>query len=203
MKITAIKQQIKDQGRVSIFIDEKYSFSLNLTELVNEKLKKNQELSETEVKRLKKISEDGKLKARTLNWLLIRPHSEREFKDYLKRKNADVELINSWLIEFRERKYLDDMAFAKWFSGNRARKNKSNRAIKSELFSKGIGREMINQVIEDEESGEDTRLKELIVKKQRSNRYQNDPLKLAKYLVSQGFNYFEVKKYLANKDPED
>lgn len=203
MKITAIKQQVKDPGRVSIFIDEKYSFSLNLIELVNEKLKKNQELTETEVKRLKKISEDGKLKARTLNWLLMRPHSEREFTDYLKRKYADIDLIEQWLIEFRDRKYLDDLAFAKWFSDNRARKNKSNRAIMSELFKKGISREVMNEAMELGSDNEETRLKELIAKKQRSSRYQNDPLKLAKYLTSQGFNYYLVKKYLAEREPEN
>lgn len=203
MKITAIKQQVKDIERVSVFVDDKYSFSLSLNELIQEKLKKYQEISETDVKRLKKLSEDGKLKVRALNWLLMRPHSEREFKDYLKRKNADKELIESWLVEFRDRKYLDDTAFAKWFGGNRARKNKSNRAIKSELYSKGIDREVIDQVIAGEESGEDTRLKELIIKKQKSSRYRNDPLKLAKYLVGQGFNYYEIKKYLASNEPEN
>jgi regulatory protein len=203
MKITAIKQQVKDPERVSIFIDEKYSFSLNLTELVNEKLKKNQELSEVEIKRLKKISEDGKLKARTLSWLLMRPHSEREFKDYLKRKKADADLVEQWLVEFRTRKYLDDQAFAKWFSDNRARKNKSNRAIVSELFKKGIDREVVAEVMEQGPDDEEARLKELIIKKQKSSRYNDDPLKLAKYLTTQGFNYYLVKKHLAEREPDN
>jgi hypothetical protein len=33
MKITAIKQQVKNPERVSVFIDEKYEFSLSLDEL--------------------------------------------------------------------------------------------------------------------------------------------------------------------------
>jgi regulatory protein len=203
MKITAIKQQVKDLERVSVFVDGQYSFSLSLNELINEKLKKDQEISEAEVKKLKKISEDGKLKARALNWLLMRPHSEREFKDYLKRKKADIDLIEQWLVEFRDRKYLDDTAFAKWFSDNRVRKNKSNRAIMSELFKKGISREAINEVMEQGPDNEESRLKELIEKKQKSSRYQNDSLKLAKYLTSQGFSYYLVKKHLVNNEPED
>jgi len=100
MKITSIKQQVKDPERVSIFVDGKYSFSLNLSELVSQKLKNNQELSEADIKRLRKISEDGKLKARALNWLLMRPHSEREFRDYLKRKKAEPDLIRTGPMSF-------------------------------------------------------------------------------------------------------
>ena len=203
MKITAIKQQVKNPERVSIFVDELYSFSLSLSELVDQKLKKGLELSDADIKRLKKLSEDGKLKLKTLNWLLMRPHSEREFKDYLKRKKADSELIESWTLEFRRRSYLDDEAFAKWFSENRQRKNKSNRSIKSELFSKGVDREVINAVLDNEEISEQERLKELIDKKQKASRYKDDPLKLAKYLVGQGFNYYLVKEYLAKDKVED
>jgi regulatory protein len=203
MKITAIKQQVKDQERVSIFVDGKYSFSLSLGELVKEKLKNNQELSEPDIKRLKKISEDGKMRARALNWVLMRPHSQREFKDYLKRKKAEPELVESLCQEFIERKYLDDSAFAKWFSENRARKNKSDRAIRSELFSKGVDREVIDQVLGAEEKEEASRLKELIAKKRNSARYKNDSEKLARYLVQQGFSWGLVKENLLNTRPED
>lgn len=203
MKITSIKQQVKDAERVSIFVDEKYSFSLSLGELVSERLKKGLELTEADLKRLKKISEDGKLKSRTLNWLLMRPHSEREFKDYLKRKKADPELIEGMLTEFRDRKFLDDPAFAKWFTENRLRKNKSNRAIKAELFKKGVGREAVEQALNEGEQPEEDRLKELIAKKMKASRYKNDPMKLAKYLTSQGFNYYLVKEHLNKNAPED
>jgi regulatory protein len=203
MKITSIKQQVKDTERVSVFVDEKYSFSLSLGELVEQKLKKGQELSEGEVKRLKKVSEDGKLKARTLNWVLMRPHSEREFKDYLRRKKADKDLIENWTAEFRDRKYLDDKAFAVWFSENRARKNKSNRSIVSELFSKGINRELINEILGGEEKDELTRLRELIAKKKKAARYKNDTEKLARYLVQQGFSWSLVKEQLLASHPEE
>lgn len=203
MKITAIKQQIKDLQRVSIFVDEKYSFSLSLNELVDQKLKKNQELGESEIKQLKKISEDGKLKAKTLNWVLMRPHSEREFKDYLKRKKAEPDLIENWITEFRERRYLDDRAFAVWFSENRARKNKSNRAIKAELFTKGVSREVVEEVVAAGEIDELERLKELIKKKSGSSRYQAAPDKLIRFLLQKGFSWAMIKEHLHKDPPED
>ena len=46
MKITTIKQQVKNPERASIFVDGKYSFSLSLNELVAEKLKIGQEIDD-------------------------------------------------------------------------------------------------------------------------------------------------------------
>src|ERR1700704_4393920 len=94
MKITALKAQVKNPGRVSVFVDEKYSFSLSLDELVKHKLKRGDEFSPGDIKKFKKISDDGKLRARSLEWLLNRPHSEREFRDYLYRKKAEPEQID-------------------------------------------------------------------------------------------------------------
>ena len=61
MKITALKQQIKNPERVSFFIDAKYEFSLSLNELVKYKLKTGEELTAADVKKYKKISADGKI----------------------------------------------------------------------------------------------------------------------------------------------
>jgi len=198
MKITSIKQQIKNPGRVSIFVDDKYSFSLSLDELVKYKLKGGDELSAAEVKKFKKISADGKLRARSLEWLLNRLHSEREFRDYLYRKKAAAEQIDSLVAEFVEKGYLDNTKFARWFAELQAWRNKSNRQIRAELFKKGISRELVDEVLESEEGDEEQRLMALIKKKSGLSRYQKDPQKLAQYLVGQGFDWQEVKEALKN-----
>jgi len=203
MKITSLKQQIKNPERVSIFVDEKYGFSLSLDELVRHKLAKGQELSEAELKKFKKISEDGKLRARSLEWLLNRPHSTREFRDYLYRKKADPELSEQLIKEFTTRKYLDDVKFASWFIELRGRKNRSRRAIRAELLKKGISGEVLDEALAESKIDEEAALKEIIAKKLNQSRYRNDPLKLAKYLTSQGFSYDLVKKLLASNTPEN
>ncbi len=203
MKITAIKAQLKNPDRVSIFVDDKYSFSLSLDELVSQKLKKDDELNQADVKRLKKLSDDGKLRARSLEWLLNRPHSIREFKDYLYRKKADPELSKALTQEFIERDYLNEQKFGQWSIDLQKRRGKSNRAIRSELFKKGLGREIIDELMVAGGKGEEQRLKALIVKKRSASRYKNDPKKLASYLVSQGFGYGQVKEALVLDTPED
>jgi regulatory protein len=206
MKITSIKQQIKNPERVSIFVGGKYEFSLSLDELVKYKLKNDQELDKTDVKKFKKISADGKLRARALEWLMNRPHSEREFRDYLYRKyrkKAEKDQIESLVDEFTEKGYLDNAKFAAWFTELQARRGKSDRAIRSELFKKGIGREVADEVLEDGVGSESERLRAVIEKKRKLSRYQNDPQKLIQYLVSQGFSWQAVKEELASGQPEE
>ena len=203
MKISAIKQQIKDPERVSVFVDGQYSFSLGLDQLVKYKLKKDDQLSENDVKKFKKISADGKLRARALEWLLNRPHSTREFKDYLYKKQADPVLTESLIKEFTKKGYLDDAKFAAWFIELKQRKNKSRRAVRAELLKKGISGEVLEAAVEAQPTDEDAALREIIAKKQKTSRYKDDPVKLAKYLVGQGFSYDLVKKQLLSKTVDD
>jgi len=203
MKITSIKQQVKNPGRVSIFIDDRYEFSLSLDELVKYKLKNDQEFDKAELKKFKKISEDGKLRMRSLEWLLNRPHSEREFRDYLYRKKTEPEQIDSLVEEFTSRNYLDNAKFAQWFTELQARRGKSDRAIRAELFKKGIGREVVDEALPENAGDEAERLKSTIEKKRRLSRYKNDPQKLMQYLVGKGFSWQLVKEQLASKEPEN
>lgn len=202
MKITAIKTQVKNPERVNVFVDEKYSFSVSLDELLKYKIKKGNELDMADVKRFKKISDDGKLRAQALEWLLNRPHSIREFKDYLSRKKADPDTVESLVAEFSGRKYLDDAKFGEWLVELQKRRGKSNRAIRSELFKKGVDREVVEQILDGRADDETERLKVIIEKKQKLSRYKNDPQKLKQYLVAQGFGWQLIKEQLAKNDPE-
>lgn len=202
MKITSIKQQLKNPERVSVFVDGKYEFSLSLDELVREKLKKEQVLSEADLKKYKKMSQDGKLRSRSLEWLLGRPHSTREFRDYLRKKQAEAELVEALINEFSTKGYLDDAKFASWFAQRRASKRKSKRLIRTELLQKGITGEALEAALASDEINEAEALAELVKKKQSQSRYKDDPTKLAKYLTSQGFSYDLVRQTLA-KDLDD
>lgn len=203
MKITSIKQQVKNPERVSIFVDGKYEFSLSLDELVKYKLKNNDEIDKPGVKKFKKISADGKLRSRALEWLLNRPHSEREFRDYLYRKKVEPEQIDSLVKEMADRAYLDNRKFAAWFTELQARRGKSDRAIRAELFKKGIVREIVDEAIPQNAGEEEQRLKSMIEKKAKLSRYRNDPEKLMRYLVGQGFSWQMVKDVLAAERPDE
>jgi len=203
MKITAIKQQVKNPERVSIFVDEKYSFSLTLDEVLKHKIKLGLEVDRADVKRLQKISTDGKLRMRSLEWLMSRPRSTREFRDYLYRKKVEPQLIEELIAEFTGRGYLDDRRFAKWFIELLHRRRKSNRAVQAELFKKGIDRELVGEIMSAEQEDEMSRLRAVIEKKSGLPRYRKDPKKLTEYLIRQGFSWGLVKEALEISQPED
>ena len=201
MKITQIKQQVKNPERVSIFLDGKYTFSLTLDQLLNERLKKTDELDEQRVKELKKLSDEGKIRARALDWLLSRPHSTRELRDYLYRKKAEKDHVEALVEEFTDRKYLDDTAFAKWFVDLRLRKNKSKRAITSELYSKGISPATIQSIVTNgNDSNYDTEALLKLVNKLSNRPRYSDLKKLTAYLIGKGFSYGDIKQVLSDRD---
>lgn len=84
--ITKITPAVRSERRVNIFVDEVYSFSLDVAQMVDFKLKVGQQLSPSELSDLKKASNFGKVYQRAIEYVLVRPRSVREVRDYLKRK---------------------------------------------------------------------------------------------------------------------
>ncbi len=198
MKVTKLSVQVKNPERVNVFLDGTYSFSLTIDQVLEHKVKKNLELDEQEVKKFEKLSLDGKLRQRALEWLLIRPHSEKEVMDYFKRKNVDVEQARGWLDEFITRGFQSNLSFAEWWIDQRRSKQKSQQFIRQELRQKGIDSTIIQSLLSEEPEGDKTALTTLIEKKQKQIKYQ-DNQKLTAYLLRQGYRYSDVVEALADK----
>ena len=86
LKITNIKPAVKNENRVNVFVNEKYAFSLDVSQVVDFKIKVGQEITTEKLAEYKKASEFGKLYQRALEWILVRPRSEKETREYLYRK---------------------------------------------------------------------------------------------------------------------
>lgn len=213
LKITDIRQGVKSPNRVNVFVDGKYSFSLDISQVVDLKLKVGREISEEELAEYKRASEVGKMYQRTLEWVLIRPRSERETKDYLGRKlrmpssgrsllpssrgsslspRSDCGFHSEDIAEFSQtiidrlvsKGYIDDGKFARYYVENRfVKKGISRKRLKMELLKKGISKEIIDEVV-DIRNDEEEILK--IIAKKRS-KYDDE--KLIQYLCRQGFPY--------------
>lgn len=196
MKITAVKQQKKDKNRASIFIDGKYSLSLTIDQLLDEKIKVGQIIEPDVLKLLKKKSADGKIRMRVIEWLCIRPRSEKELRDYLRKKNIDEDYTRQLILEMQNKKYLSDEVFARWLAGNKIRQLKSTREVSFLLRQKGIDQETITNTMEQYSGGEQEKLRALISKKRLSARYADNE-KLLAYLVRKGYSFSDVKEALA------
>lgn len=86
LQITKITPAVKNENRVNIFVNDEYSFSLDIAQLVDLKLKVGQIITAEQLAEYKEASEFGKLYQSALEWALSRPHSVQELRDYFKRK---------------------------------------------------------------------------------------------------------------------
>lgn len=213
MKITDIKQAVKNPDRVNISVDGKYRFSLDISQLLDLGIKTGNEYSEKELITIETESQFGKLYARALEYCLMRPHSVREVKDYLwkktretkykSRKTGEVKsragvsqaVADRVLERLIEKGYLDDEKFARWWVETRNQiKGSSLRKLSSELSAKGVPRELIEQILSASERSDETEIKKIIAKKR--SKYP-DEQKLIAYLARQGFRYDDIKSALS------
>ena len=202
-EITDIRQAVKNPERVNVFVNGKYSFSLDVTQLVDLKLKVGKEISEEELAGYKKASEFGKLYQRTLEWVLTRPRSVKETKDYLLKKvyekKIDKDYINNIIEKLEGKNYLNDEKFAEWYVENRfVKKGISTRRLKMELIKKGIKKEIIEKVLVDSARSDEDEILKIIAKK----RARYDDEKLIQYLCRQGFP-FELAQNLVRSYGKD
>lgn len=193
MKITAIKQQERLKGRYSVYVDGKYAFSLSADTLLAEKLTTGQEFDEIQLKTYKKLSADDKAYSLTLAYIVRRMRSRYELAEYLHRKSYDGALSEQITKKAEALGLVDDEKFAEaWVRNRRILKPVSKRRLQQELRAKRISNQIIEQVLSEDETDEQTVLHDLIVRKRRQTRYQDDQ-KLMQYLVRQGFGYDDIK----------
>ncbi len=195
MKITKVQPAVKTKGRYNIFLDGKYSFSLSEDQLLQARLKIDQEVSDEELGQFKNDSEFGKAYARTLDLIARRQRSEKEIREYARRKKWEPEWTEKIILKLQEKNYLNDEAFARmWVSSRAHLKNISKKKLRLELLQKGIVSEVIDRTIEQsDEYDEQNSLRQLVRKKR--TRY-DDIQKLKMYLARQGFRFDDIKKVL-------
>ena len=190
--ITSIKAQ-KNQKRVNIYLDNSFGFGLDLENFMKLQLRVNQELTEEEKNEIIKKGELQKSFDKTLRFVMTRPRSLKEVKDYFRRKQIDDFLHQNILERLEKLELLDDQKFAKWWVDQRLEfKHKSKKDITFELRQKGIDTNIIKNVLDDGEIDELKIAKELIEKKNyKWSRYEEDERKqkITQYLAGKGFSW--------------
>lgn len=145
----------------------------------------------------------------------MRPRSKKEISDYLWKKTLNRKLKNRKTGEFYEKKgvskisveqvlnrliekkYIDDEKFAKfWVENRNQRKGSSIKKLKSELFSKGVSSDIIEQVLSESNRNDEDEIQKIIAKK--AKKY-TDEQKLIAYLARQGFSFDEIKKVISKE----
>ena len=197
--ITSIKPQ-RNNKRVNIYLDNKFGFGLDLENFVKLGLKVEQELSEEEVEKIVKKAEFQKTLDKLLKFATFRPRSEKEIKDWLKRKKVYQSLNRELFNRLNRLELVDDTKFARWWVGQRNEfRPRGKRALETELRIKGIKKEIIEGALSSIKIDEGKIAKGLLAKK--AYKWKNLPKrearqKMGQFLSRKGFSWEIIEKVL-------
>ena len=167
MKITLVEKQQKNKNRYNIYLDGTFSFGADEDSVVEHRLIVGKELSSEDLERILFATEVGKLMDRMYGLLSVRMRSEKEIRDYLrnlsfKRKVKEQEELSEVVVEalitkLKARDLINDERFAReWVEARRKSKFLGINALKAELYTKGISREVIESELDSRLRGNDT-----------------------------------------------
>lgn len=187
--ITGLVIQQNNKERVNVFLDGEYAFAVSLDMALG--LKKGQQLSAEQVAELKQEGDVDLAYQRAVRYLGYRPRSGSEMVSYLTGKGYPEEVLAQVMARLRERGYVDDDAFARFWVDNRTRfRPRSRRALRYELRQKGVDNPTIDEALEeqDEDAAAWAAAESKIARWSNLPREEFDK-KLIGFLARRGFSY--------------
>lgn len=141
MIITSLERQQR-RRRVNVFLDGRFALALSLDLAAERALHTGMPLSEADLLALRQAEARQRAYEAALRLLAYRPRSEREMRQRLARRGFERSRIDETVERLRRLAYLDDDAFARYWTESRDQLSpRSRRLIQQELRLKGIDAE--------------------------------------------------------------
>ena len=191
--ITAIKVQKRDKQRDNIYVDGEFTFGVS--RIVAAWLQVGQTLTDEKISQLRSEELDEVAYRRALKIISYRNRSVSEVRQHLRKKQISDEIIDHVVYRLDQNGLLDDNQFANlWVENRNEFRPRSHRMLAIELRKKGIGEDIITQVLEnttaDEELAYNAAQKQ--VRRYRTLDWQDFRRKLGSFLARRGFSYETV-----------
>ena len=189
MEITKIEIQKSNDERANLYLDEKFFSGISLELVVKEHLKVGMEIDENKLSELILEDEKGKALAKAVKYIGSNLKTEKQLRDYLKKKEYNPTTIDYVIDKLKEYDYLNDENFAKAYILTYSKKY-GKLKLKSQLKMKGIKDSVIENLLEDVQSDSI----DLVAKKYMKNKeltYENLQ-KLMRFLYSRGYEFDDI-----------
>ncbi|MDR2090202.1 MAG: RecX family transcriptional regulator [Clostridiales bacterium] len=190
--ITKIEAQKKNNQRVNIYIDGGFVCGLTLETVILRRLKVGAEADEDELKQA--VTEDEKKRAfnALLNSLAAKTQTKKQAEEYLFKKEFIAEAVEYAVGKAVEYGYVDDEKYAEQYLSVHGGKS-GKLKIKSELFSRGINAEIIENLLRGYDDG--GAAYELLSKYLRGEPPADikEKNRAARYLAGKGCSYAAIK----------
>jgi regulatory protein len=198
--ITALRFQKRNKDRVNVYLDGKFAFGLAALEAA--RLKVGQSLGDEDVARLQRQDEVERAYERALNFLSYRPRSGAEVRRNLGKKKVELEVVETVVERLERSGLLDDREFARYWVENRLQFNpRGARALRQELWEKGVPDPITSQVLEgfDEEAAA-RKVAEAGARRLAHLGRSDFRRRLKAYMARRGFSYAVIKPLLSEME---
>lgn len=191
--VTRMSPQRSSAERISIYLDDRYAFSLSVNSLSEHPISIDEHLSRSDVERLTRADEPDRAITAALHLLAHRGRSEHELRDRLRRKGYMQPAIDRAIERVFEWGYLDDDQFAAtWVEQRSIGRPRSRKALAWELKQKGVDRDIVERTVDDADIDELADARRLASDKWRKDRSQ--PLdrrrrRTGNYLARRGYGW--------------
>ena len=198
MRITALEPQAHNPERYNLYVDGHFLLGVDASIVLQMGLEVQHELLPEQVEQLRSSEAEQRAVDRALNYLSFRPRSREEVRRYLRRKETPPDIIEAALARLDRLDFVNDRAFASFWIENREQFNpRGAHALKNELRMKGVEREVVDELVNDEQDEElalrAARRKALSLINIPDMDYATFRNRLGSFLQRRGFGY-EVSK---------
>ena len=199
MRITALEPQMNNPDRINLFVDGRFLMGVNTVIVLQVGLRLEQELSPEQLEQLHSEEIEQRAVDRALNYLSYRPRSREEVRRYLRRKETPPEIIETALERLDRLDFVNDRTFAGfWIESREHFSPRGARALKNELRMKGVERDVVDELVNDEQDEERAlragRKKGMTLVNTPNIDYATFRNRLGSFLQRRGFGFQVVTK---------
>ncbi|WP_207669284.1 regulatory protein RecX [Fonticella tunisiensis] len=208
MIITSIVKQKRNDERYNIYIDNNFTFSADIEDIIKYDIKEGVKLDQNSLDFLIENCEGTKAYNYCLKLLGRRDYTETELRRKLEQKYYSNKTIEKVLEKLKIYDIINDDRYIKKYINNSQRfKKHGKKKILFNLGNKGIPGEMLQMINIDEnteyENAYNLALKKLNLVKEKPDRIE----RICRYLISKGYEYGLVKRVLneilSNSESDD
>ncbi len=155
MRITALEPQLNNPERINLYVDGRFLLGVSAAIVLQMGLRLQQELSPDQLEKLQSEEAEQRAVDRALNYLSYRPRSREEVRRYLRRKDTPPEVIEAALARLNRLDFVNDRTFSGfWIESREQFSPRGARALKNELRMKGVERDIVDELVNDEQDEE-------------------------------------------------
>lgn len=199
MEITSIEKSRKNNGRLSVYIDGKFSFTISEDDYISLNLYENTTVSEDTIDFIKNTLNFREAKSKAVRYLSQKMRTEHEVWKKLHDEGYDNECADKVVNELKAIGYINNKLYAQKYIFDRSKlKPLSRDMMKRELLARGITAEIADEVLEDWKV-EDSVVAEGLLKRKFGKYDLRDEKILKKaymFLMHRGFSRNTIREAL-------